>query len=61
MPKDVANRDFWANNMNANIDKLDLPYKNPEVLEALKNVAERHTGQEKNFQRNKAHVCSFFL
>ena len=44
MPKDVANRDFWANNMNGNLDKLDLPYKNPEVLEALRNVAERHTG-----------------
>ena len=61
MPKDVANRDFWAHNMNANIEKLDLPYKNPEVLQALKTVVERHTSQNKNYQRNQAHVCSFFV
>ena len=35
MPSDGANRDFWANKMNANIDKLDLPYDNPEVKNAL--------------------------
>ena len=35
MPTDVANRDFWANNANACIDKLDLPYDKPEVKEAL--------------------------
>ena len=35
MPTDVANRDYWANKMNANIDKLDLPYDKPEVKEAL--------------------------
>jgi hypothetical protein len=33
MPKDIVNKDFWANNMSESIDKLDLPYKNPEVLE----------------------------
>ena len=31
MPKDIVNRDYWANQMNSNIDSLDLPYKNPEV------------------------------
>ena len=40
MPKDEANRDFWANNMNASIDKLDLPYRKPEVLEKLKKASE---------------------
>ena len=35
MPKDLVNRDYWANNMNQNIDAIDLPYKNPEVLKAL--------------------------
>jgi hypothetical protein len=35
MPKDVANRDFWAHQMNANVDKLDLPYDNPELKQAL--------------------------
>ena len=29
MPKDMANKDYWAHQMNANIDKLDLPYKDP--------------------------------
>ena len=31
MPKDSANRDYWANNVNAEIDKIDLPYKNVEI------------------------------
>jgi len=44
MPKELANRDYWANNMNSGIDNLDLPYRKPEVLEALQKVAERHTG-----------------
>jgi len=66
MPKDEANRDYWANNMTASVDKRDLPYKNPEVLEALQKVKERHVGvgqQQKGVQhrRNLAHVCSFFV
>lgn len=39
MPKDSINRDFWANTMNQNIEKLELPYKNPEVQSALAEVA----------------------
>ena len=31
MPKDATNRDYWANNVNGAIDKLELPYKNIEV------------------------------
>ena len=62
MPKELANRDYWANNMNANIETLDLPYKNPEVIKALQKVAERHTDPNaKKYDRNKAHVCSFFV
>ena len=61
MPKDLANRDYWANNMNSAIDKLDLPYRNPEVIQALAKVSERHMGQNKNYNRNQAHVCSFFV
>ena len=63
MPKDIANRDYWANNMNASIEQLDLPYNKPEVLEALQKVAERHTGglAAKSYNRNRAHVCSFFM
>ena len=36
MPADPTNRDFWANKVNKDIDKLDLPYKRPEVQEALR-------------------------
>lgn len=58
MPQDVVNRDFWANSVNQNIDKLELPYKNPEVQEALAEVA-KHWGP--SAKRNLAHVCTFFL
>jgi len=58
MPKDMTNRDFWANNVNAAIDKLELPYKNPEVQAALGEVA-------KNFgpsaRRNLPKVCTFYV
>jgi len=68
MPVDEANRNFWANKMNANIDKLELPYNNPEVKEALAQVARKHNGElgkglggSKAAKRNAAHVCSFFV
>jgi hypothetical protein len=68
MPTDGANRDYWANKMNANIDKLDLPYNKPEVKEALSTIARRHNGDmsrglggSKATKRNSAHVCSFFV
>ena len=68
MPGDSANRDFWANKMNAHIDKLDLPYNNPQVKEALAQVARQHNGElarglggSKASKRNAAHVCSFFV
>jgi hypothetical protein len=35
MPSEAANKDFWAHQMNAGIDKLDLPYDKPELKEAL--------------------------
>ena len=58
MPTDVINRDFWANNMNANVDKLELPYKNPEVQEALAEVAKQWGPSSK---RNMPHVCTFYV
>jgi len=27
MPKEQANKDYWTNNVNMNIDKLTLPYQ----------------------------------
>lgn len=68
MPSDPANRDFWANKMNAHIDKLDLPYANPQVKDALSAISRRHNGDmgrglggSKAAKRNAAHVCSFFV
>mmetsp|Transcript_15175 Transcript_15175/g.10665 ORF Transcript_15175/g.10665 Transcript_15175/m.10665 type:complete len:209 (+) Transcript_15175:346-972(+) len=65
MPKDLANKDYWANNMNANIEDLDLPYQNPALKEALSKIAKQHnigsaTGST-SYQRNQAHVCTFFV
>ena len=61
MPKELANRDFWANNMNENIESLDLPYRKPEVIEALKEAALKHGKAKASQDRNRAHVCSFFV
>jgi len=54
--------------MNANIDKLDLPYNDPEVKQALAQIARTHNGDSekglggsKAGKRNAAHVCSFFV
>ena len=59
MPKDVVNRDFWSNNMNINISKVDLPYDNPELAKALQEVKERQSNAKSENRRNLAHVCSF--
>lgn len=32
MPQDVVNRDYWAQSMAQNIEKIELPYKKPEVI-----------------------------
>ena len=44
MPKDLANRDYWANNMAQKIDKIELPYKKAEVVDQLRAINERHIG-----------------
>lgn len=68
MPSEVANKDFWAHQMNANVDKLDLPYDKPELKEALAQLVQGHKGDvvhglggSKADKRNAAHVCSFFV
>ena len=58
MPKDQVNRDYWAQQMNNNIDKLELPYKNPEIQEALAEVAKNFAP---SFKRNLPHICTFFI
>lgn len=44
--------------MNANVDKLQLPYKNPEVQAALAEVAKKFHPSAK---RNLPHICTFYL
>jgi len=58
MPQDPTNRDFWANQVNANIDQLELPYKNVEVQEALKDIA---TKFYPSYKRNLPHICTFYI
>jgi pre-mRNA-splicing factor RBM22/SLT11 len=58
MPKDETNRDFWANNVNQQIDKIELPYKNVEVQGALAEMSKKFGPSAK---RNLAKVCTFFV
>ena len=60
MPTDRANKDYWANIMNANIDVLDLPYDqmDPDLQKKLAHAAKFHKAAA---SRNRAHVCSFFV
>ena len=58
MPKDATNRDYWANQVNQSLDKLELPYKNPEVLNALAEVKKNFHPSQK---RNLPHVCTFYI
>jgi len=39
MPKEKANKDYWANNVNLNIDKLVLPFNDNALKETLAQVA----------------------
>ena len=57
MPTEVANRDFWANKMSEQIDTIDLPFRQPEVLEKLKAISTKPTSSK----RNLPHICSFFV
>ena len=61
MPTEVANRDYWANNMNEKLEELELPYRNPEVLQKLQEVSKQFNSNHSSEKRNQAHVCSFFL
>ena len=35
MPKEQANKDFWANNVNNNIEKLVLPFQDTDLKQKL--------------------------
>lgn len=40
------------------MDKLDLPYKNPEIQSALAQIAKKFAPSVK---RNMPHVCTFYV
>lgn len=58
MPKDAINRDFWANNVNADIDKLELPYKDVKLQGALAEIAKKFGPSSR---RNLPKVCTFYV
>lgn len=63
MPKEQANKDYWANNVNRNIDKLVLPFNDPSLKATLAEVAAEHHkgGNNAPSNKNRAHVCTFFV
>lgn len=58
MPKLAENRTFWAAQINNNIDKLALPFDDPETKERLEIVAKAYHEQNKP---KLAPPCSFFV
>lgn len=60
MPKDEANKNYWANNINSQIDQVQLPYNDASLKEQLGAVAQTHQ-DARTMKRNQAHVCSFFV
>eukprot|EP01017_Pseudomicrothorax_dubius_P033005 TRINITY_DN4376_c0_g1_i4.p1 TRINITY_DN4376_c0_g1~~TRINITY_DN4376_c0_g1_i4.p1 ORF type:complete len:375 (+),score=82.57 TRINITY_DN4376_c0_g1_i4:115-1239(+) len=59
VPKIAENRDYWAQQMNQNLEQLQLPYDKMEAPseEALEKFARRGP----QYKRNQAKVCSFFV
>lgn len=41
IPQETSNRDFWANEMNRNIDSVQLPFDDPETKAALAKIADK--------------------
>lgn len=58
MPKDQTNRDFWANTVNGQIDKIELPYKDVKVQGALAEMAKKFGPSAR---RNLPKVCTFYV
>jgi pre-mRNA-splicing factor RBM22/SLT11 len=58
MPKDSTNRDFWANTVNGEIDKIELPYKDVQVQQALGEMAKKFGPSAR---RNLPKVCTFYV
>jgi pre-mRNA-splicing factor RBM22/SLT11 len=56
VPKDIVNKNFWANKMTNNLDKLDLPYDKDVAYPILDKMK-----REPNAKRNLPHICSFFV
>jgi len=56
IPGAGANRDYWAEEANRNIDNLILPYNDPEKNKVLEQFARN----KPYYKRNLPHLCSFY-
>ena len=62
IPTEIANRDFFTANNTKNFDKLDLPYNKPGAYPLVDEILhKKSTTKEKTPNRNKPHICTFFL
>jgi len=57
IPKFDANRDYWAEMANRNIETLALPYDDEEKNKLL----EQHARLKPYYKRNLPHICSFYI
>eukprot|EP01015_Nassula_variabilis_P032781 TRINITY_DN7724_c0_g3_i1.p1 TRINITY_DN7724_c0_g3~~TRINITY_DN7724_c0_g3_i1.p1 ORF type:complete len:212 (+),score=26.97 TRINITY_DN7724_c0_g3_i1:66-701(+) len=58
IPTNEANRDYWSQQANQNIDQLVLPYNNQGGKNSILEKIQRLTPY---YKRNQPHICSFFL
>jgi len=58
VPQVDSNRDYWAQIASENIDQLDLPYGRSEASNPILEKIARRTPY---YERNRVHVCSFWL
>ncbi|KRX00169.1 hypothetical protein PPERSA_10668 [Pseudocohnilembus persalinus] len=57
LPTSSQNRDYWIQEQGANLNNLQLPYKDQGANPILQAQARM---RNQNYERNKAHVCSFW-
>ncbi|EGR28228.1 RNA binding motif protein 22, putative [Ichthyophthirius multifiliis] len=56
IPDQLANRDYYQNQANRNIDQLQLPYSNQSNI-----LLEKVARLKPYYERNQAQVCSFWV
>lgn len=59
VPTQEANRNFWSEQANRNIDHLALPYEEQKGNKVLEELAKKRSAPYS--ARNLPHICSFFV